>query len=105
MATIKITNTIEESKILIGFNFQDGSLSFPAVEINTEGDIDFNFLILKLTECMESNRILEIEFLDEENLSESNSKIGLVKTTLIEIYDEFNANVLESSEESEEITS
>lgn len=104
MTTIIIKNTIEETKILVDFNFQDGSLSFPSVEINTEGDIDFNSLILKLTECMEANRSLEIEYVDVEQLAESNSKIGLVKSTLDEIYNKFNANIEESPEVTEEIT-
>lgn len=104
MTTIIITNTIEESKISVDFNFQDGLLSFPTVEINIKGDIELNSLILKLTECIESNRNIKIEFDDEENLAESNSKIGLVKATLIEIYDKFNASIEESNEETEDIT-
>ena len=99
MATIIVTNTIEETKILVNFNFQDGALSFPAVEINIEGDVDFNSLILKLTECIESNRSLEIEYVDAKQLAESNSKIGLVKTTLDEIYNEFNSSLEVESEE------
>ena len=49
METIIITNTIEQNKILIDFDFQQGELSFPSVEINTEGDVDFNFLVIKLS--------------------------------------------------------
>ncbi|MCT3806714.1 hypothetical protein HZQ57_15990 [Elizabethkingia anophelis] len=107
MTTI-ITNTVEETKILVNFNLQDGSLTFPSVEINTEGDIDFNSLILKLSELIEQNRQLEVEYVDAELLVESNSKIGLVKTTLDEIYNEFNASIdlssEQSTEESEEIS-
>lgn len=108
MTTIIIKNTIEETKILVDFNFQDGALSFPSVEINTDGDIDFNSLILKLTELIESNRQLEVEYVDVELLAETNSKIGLVKATLDEIYNKFNASIEleseQSTEESEEIT-
>jgi len=104
MTTIIIKNTIEESKILVDFNFQDGLLSFPSVEIDTQGDIDFNSLVLKLTECLEFNRNLEIEFVDEENLAESNSKIGLIKATLNEIYNEFNTSILKPNEEIKEVT-
>ena len=103
MTTIIITNTIVESKISVDFNFQDGLLSFPTVEINIEGDIDFNSLILKLTECIESNRSLEIKYVDAEQLAESNSKIGLVKETLDEIYNEFNASIEELTKETEDI--
>lgn len=92
MTTI-ITNTIEPTKLLVNFNFQDGSLSFTSIEINTEGDIDFNPLILKLAELIEYNRQLEVEYEDVELLAESNSKIGLVKATLNEIYMKFNANI------------
>ena len=107
MTTI-ITNTIEETKILVNFNFQDGSLSFPSVEINTEGDIDFNSLILKLAELIEHNKQLEVEYVDTELLVESNSKIGLVQATLDEIYNKFNARIEleseQSTEQSEETT-
>lgn len=89
MTTI-ITNTIELTKILVNFNFQDGALSFPSVEINIEGDIDFNSLVVKLTELIEHNKQLEVEYVDPELLVESNSKIALIKTTLDEIYNEFN---------------
>ncbi|WP_267740544.1 hypothetical protein [Myroides injenensis] len=100
MATIIVTNTIEETKILVNFNFQDGSLSFPTVEINIEGDVDFNSLIIKLAECIELNKSLEIEYVDVEKLAESNSKSGLVKATLDEIYNEFNKSIIVESEES-----
>jgi len=100
--TIIITNTVEETKISVNFNLQDGSLAFPSVVINTEGDIDFNSLILKLSELIEHNRQLEVEYVDAELLVESNSKIGLVKETLDEIYNEFNASIDLPSEQSTE---
>lgn len=108
MTTIIIKNTIEETKILVDFNFQDGALSFPSVEINTDGDIDFNSLILKLTELIEYDRQLEVEYVDVELLAESNSKIELVKLTLDEIYNKFNESIEleseQSTEQSEETT-
>ena len=83
-------------------------MSFPSVEINTDGDIDFNSLILKLTELIEYDRQLEVEYVDVELLAESNSKIELVKLTLDEIYNKFNASIEleseQSTEQSEETT-
>ena len=103
METIIITNTIEQNKILIAFDFQQGELSFPSVEINTEGDVDFNFLVIKLSEILEFNRELEVEFNDSNNLVVENSKIGLIKSTLEEIYEKFNDSIKIENIDSSEI--
>lgn len=100
MTAIIITNTIEETKILVNINMQDGTFSFQSIGINTEGDIDFNSLILNLAELIEYNRQLEVKYEDAELLAESNSKIGLVKATLDEIYMEFNAKIEVEAEQS-----
>ncbi|WP_066436926.1 hypothetical protein [Chryseobacterium sp. CCH4-E10] len=88
-----ITNTIEQNKIAIDFNFQDGALSFPSVEINLEGDIDFNTLIEKLIELLEHKRTLEFEFVDTADLAKSTPKIALIQKTITDIYVEFNKKI------------
>lgn len=94
MENILITNTILEDKILINFNLQNGDLSFPSVELSTSGDIELNPLIIKLTELLELNREIEIDYDDSQSLLENDSKIKLVKETLDEIYNSFNSNIV-----------
>ena len=103
MATIIITNSIEQNKISINFDFQQGELSFPIVEINTEGDVDFNSLVIKLSEILEYNRELEVEFIDTDNLVVENSKLELIKSTLEEIYEKFNDSIKIENIDSSEI--
>ena len=90
MDSIIIKHTIEEKKITLTFDMQDGTLSFSTVELNIEGDINLNPLVIKLIELIENNRILEFEFTDTGSLLGANPKINLVKETLEEIYIEFN---------------
>lgn len=90
METILLTHTIEEQKIILNFDMQDGSLSFPSLTINVNGDIDLNSLIIKLTELIELDRELQMIFNDPLTLLESNPKILLIKETLDEIYNQFN---------------
>lgn len=101
---IIITNTIEPNKISIDFNLQEGTLSFPSVEINLDGDIDFNSLIEKLTELLEHNRTLEFEFVDTADLGKSTPKIALIQKTLNDIYSEFNKRLEVEKPESTENT-
>ncbi|MFV8351344.1 hypothetical protein [Flavobacterium sp. XS2P14] len=93
MENILITNTILESKVLINFNLKDGDLSFP-LELSTSGDIELNPLIIKLTELLELNREIEIDYVDSQSILETDSKTKLVKETLDEIYDSFNSNIV-----------
>lgn len=93
MENILITNTILADKVIIGFDFQDGSLALTTVELSTSGDIELNPLIIKLTEVLELNRELEIDYIDSLSILETDSKIELVKETLDEIYDSFNSNI------------
>ena len=94
MNTILITNTIQEDKISIAFNLQDGTLSFPVVDLSTSGDIELNPLVIKLTELLESDRKIEIKYEDSLSLIENDSKIKLIKETLDNIFSSFNSNVV-----------
>jgi hypothetical protein len=93
MENILITNTILEGKVLINFDLKDGELSFP-LELLTSGDIELNPLVIKLTELLELNREIEIDYADSQSILETDSKTKLVKETLDEIYDSFNSNIV-----------
>ena len=94
MDDIIITNIINEDKIYIDFNLQDGSISFPTLELPTSGDIELNPLVIKLTELLELNRKIKIDYDDSQSLLDTDTKIKLVKETLDEIYDSFNSNIV-----------
>jgi hypothetical protein len=94
MESILITNTITEDNVSISFDLQDGSLALTTVEIPTTGDIELNPLVLKLTELLELNREIEIDYADSLSILETDSKIDLVKETLDEIYESFNSNII-----------
>lgn len=94
MENILITNTILKDRILISFNLRNGDLSFPSVELSTSGDIELNPLVIKLTELLELNREIEIDYIDSQSILENESKIKLVKETLDEIYSSFNSNIV-----------
>lgn len=100
MNTIIITNTIEEDKLIINFNLQDGTLPFPPFELTTSGDIELNPLVLKLTELVELKREIEFEFIDSSAILKSSAKLTLVHDTLEEIYNSFNDNIKPSEEDS-----
>jgi hypothetical protein len=91
MESIIVKNIIEENKITISFDLRDGSLSFPSVELKTEGDIDLNTLVVKLAELLEHKRKLNVEYEDNGALLDSNPKMTLVKNTLAEVYTKFNS--------------
>lgn len=93
MNPIIVTNSIEESKFIINFNFQDGVIPFPPFELSTNGDIELNPLVLKLTEIIELKRKIEFDFIDAGSLLESSSKLTLIKDTLEDIYNSFNNNI------------
>ncbi|MFH6946661.1 hypothetical protein [Flavobacterium sp. FlaQc-50] len=99
MNNILINNIIQEGKVSINFNLQDGSLSFPTVDLLTSGDIELNPLVIKLTELLELHRKIEITYEDALSLLETDSKIKLVKETLDNIYDSFNLNVIDEDED------
>ncbi len=94
MENILITNTILKDRISVSFNLQNGDLSFPSVELSTSGDIELNPLVIKLTELLELNREIEIDYIDSQSILENESKIELVKETLDEIYSSFNSNIV-----------
>ena len=94
MENILITNTILEDKILISFDLQDGDLSFPELELSISGDVELNPLVIKLTELLELNREIEIDYIDSLSILETDSKTKLVKATLDEIYEAFNSNIV-----------
>ena len=85
---IKVINTISSNKIDVNFNQNDDELPLESISIPTEGDIDFNSLVKTLINLIGKEKELEIEFQQEEELS--NSKIGLSKETLETIYTSFN---------------
>lgn len=85
---IKVINTISSNKIDVNFNQNDDELPLESISIPTEGDIDFNSLVKTLINLIGKEKELEIEFQQEEELS--NSKIGLIKETLETIYTSFN---------------
>jgi hypothetical protein len=95
---IIVSNIIEQNKITINFDPQDGTLSFPSVDLITTGDIDLNPLILKLTNLLELDNKMEIQYDDEHSLVDTDSKIKLVKETLDDIYASFNQNILTENE-------
>lgn len=94
MENILITNTILKDRISVSFNLQNGDLSFPSVELSTSGDIELNPLVIKLTELLELNREIEIDYIDSLSILDNESKIELVKETLDEIYSSFNSNIV-----------
>ncbi|SFC71978.1 hypothetical protein [Flavobacterium phragmitis] len=98
MHNIIVTNTIEQDKVTINFDPQDGTLSFPSVDLTTTADIDLNPLILKLTALLELDTKLEIQYDDVHSLADSDSKIKLVKETLDDIYKSFNQNIITEDE-------
>jgi len=99
MNNILITNTIEKDKVSINFNLQDGSLSFPVLDLSTSGDIELNPLVIKLTELLELHRKVEISYEDALLLIDTDSKIKLVKETLDDIYNSFNLNIIDEDED------
>ncbi|WP_289658340.1 hypothetical protein [Flavobacterium panacagri] len=98
MNNIIVSNIIEQDKITINFDPQDGTLSFPSVDLTTNGDIDLNPLILKLTALLELDTKLEIRYVDSLSLLSQDSKIKLIKETLDDIFDSFNSNILKEDE-------
>jgi hypothetical protein len=98
MNNIIVSNIIEQDKITINFDPQDGTLSFPSVDLTITGDIDLNPLILKLTALLELDTNLEIQYIDTLSLVASDSKIKLVQQTLDDIYKSFNQNILPEDE-------
>lgn len=99
MNNIQINNIIQEDKVSINFNLQDGSLSIPTLDLLTSGDIELNPLIIKLTELLELHRKIEITYEDALSLLETDSKIKLVKETLDDIYNSFNLNIIDDDED------
>lgn len=95
MKTILVKHIIEESKFSINFDLQDGSISFPTLDLDIKGDVDFKELIIKLLEFIENKREIQIEFEDQKNLQEGNTKITLIKETLSEIYNKYNSQIRE----------
>ena len=94
MSTIIIKHSIQAEKINISFDTQEGSLSFPEVELDIKTDIDFNELLIKLTDFIELNKSIEFEFIDESKLLDNSSKIKLIKETLEEIYKNYNNHII-----------
>lgn len=103
MNSIIVKHIIDVNNININFDFSDGSLSFPSIELNIEDDIDLNSLVLKLTELIEDKRSLEVKFEDNHSLIENNPKIQLIKDTLEEIYTLFNEHLKGDTEDTLEI--
>jgi hypothetical protein len=90
MSTIIIKHIIQEEKITISFDSQEGSLCFPEVYLDITTDIDFNDLLIKLTDFIELNKIIKHEFVDDAKLLNISLKIKLIKETLEEIYKSYN---------------
>jgi hypothetical protein len=103
MDSIVIKHIIDESKITINFDLLNGSLSFPSIELKTDGDIDLNSLVIKLTELIEEKRTLKLEYENAKSLLETNPKIQLVKDTLDEIYSVFNNSFINSENDDAQI--
>ena len=93
MNEIIITNTIAENQISVGFNLNDGQVPFPPINIDITGDVDLNNLINEIIKLIELKKKFSIEFIDQNNLIETNNKIKLIKDTLNEIYLKFNENI------------
>lgn len=93
MSNIIIKHIVEAEHIQISFDMQDGSLSFPTINLDIKSDIDLNSLLIKLTELVEIKRELETEFEDPTELLTSDSKIKLIGETLEEIYTNFNEKI------------
>ena len=99
MNNILITNSIEQDKISINFNLQDGTLTFPLIELSTSGDIELNPLVIKLTGLLEVKRKIEVTYEDSLLFLENDSKIKLIKETLDDIYKSFNLNITTQDQE------
>ncbi|MFC3561186.1 hypothetical protein [Pedobacter jamesrossensis] len=93
MSNIVIKHIFETEQILLSFDMQDGSLSFPSINLDIKSDIDLNSLLIKLTEFVEIKRELEIQFEDPNSLLKSDAKIKLIGETLEEIYAKFNEKI------------
>ncbi|MGJ1292501.1 MULTISPECIES: hypothetical protein [Sphingobacterium] len=103
MDTIIIKHIIDEEIIKISFDTQDGSLSFPSLELDIKTDIDFNDLLLKLSEFIEIKKSIEFEFNDGKDLLKASSKLNLVKMTLEEIYTSYNNQIHQELENTRSI--
>ena len=93
MSEIIVTNTISVNQISVGFNLNNGEVPFPPINIDISGDVDLNTLINEIIKLIELKRKFLIEFIDMDNLIETNDKIKLVKETLNRVYSKFNENV------------
>ncbi len=97
MNEIIIINTITENQISVGFNLNDGKVPFPPINIDITGDVDLNNLINEIIKLIELKKKFSVEFVDKNNLVESDKKIELIKETLNDIYLKFNENILDNS--------
>lgn len=95
---ITIVNTISEDKIIVNFNSQTNELAINNIELLIDGDIDFNPLIETLITLIEAKKEIDFSFEDTNNLTDSHSKIKLIKETINEIYTQFNKSVLNIDE-------
>jgi hypothetical protein len=77
----------------VGFNLNNGEVPFPPINIDISGDVDLNTLINEIIKLIELKRKFLIEFIDMDNLIETNDKIKLVMETLNGVYSKFNENV------------
>jgi hypothetical protein len=96
MDSIVIKHIIDESEIIINFDFSNGSLPFPSIKLKTDGDIDLNSLVIKLIELIEEKRTVKWEYEDANSLLETNPKVQLIKGTLDDIYSVFNKSFNDS---------
>ena len=59
--------------------------------------MDLNNLINEIIKLIELKKKFSVEFVDKNNLVESDKKIELIKETLNDIYLKFNENILDNS--------
>ncbi|SHI86804.1 hypothetical protein [Algibacter luteus] len=92
---IKVKNKFNESNLEI--NFSRDTQSIKDITIHTSNDVNFKELIDYLLEIITEKENLEIEYDDFED-QENVEKLELIKGTINEIYEKFNASIVINSE-------
>lgn len=92
---IKVKNKFNDSNLEI--NFSKDTQTIKDISISVSNDVNFKVLIDYLLEIIPENENLEIEFENFGN-QENFEKLELIKNTINEIYEKFNASIVIENE-------
>jgi len=91
MDKINVNNTINQEKITVqiiqSIDRED------TIILDITSDIELTPLVLHMVGLIEKKRKLEYNFNDPQALAEGDTKVLLIKNTIIEIYDRFNKSI------------